>query len=303
MSELTIEEKKAKVKDLRPIDDVFFEVLAQNPEVMEEILRTIMEDNKLIVEDVIVQSDERNIYGRSVRLDALCLLGNGTRCNVEVQRSDNDDHFRRVRFNESSITVRDSQPGSDFRDIPDVIVVYISEFDIIGKGLTIYHVNKVIAETGQIIEDGTRYIYVNTVIDDGTDISCLMSCFTKKEFDNPKFPIFSKTVKYLKTTEGGLNSMCTVMKHYEDIARTEGRESMLYSLVMDNTLDISVAAEKAGKDVQQFTKDMNDYFKNHKQEELCKKGVPETNLSKNKWLSILTLGQSFLKLLHGRKSK
>ena len=29
MSELTIEEKKAKVKDLRPIDDVFFEVLAQ----------------------------------------------------------------------------------------------------------------------------------------------------------------------------------------------------------------------------------------------------------------------------------
>ena len=92
MSELTIEEKKAKVKDLRPIDDVFFEVLAQNPEVMEEILQTIMEDNKLIVEDVIVQSDERNIYGRSVRLDALCLLGNGTRCNVEVQRSDNDDH-------------------------------------------------------------------------------------------------------------------------------------------------------------------------------------------------------------------
>ena len=61
--------------------------------------------------------------------------------------------------------------------------------------------------------------------------------------------------------------MCTVMKHYEDIARTEGRESMLFSLVMDNTLDISVAAKKAGKDVEQFTKDMNDYFKNHKQED------------------------------------
>ena len=69
--------------------------------------------------------------------------------------------------------------------------------------------------------------------------------------------------------------MCTVMKHYEDIARTEGRaegriegrESMLYSLVMDNTLDISVAAEKAGKDVEQFTKDMKAYLQNHKPDE------------------------------------
>lgn len=182
MPELTIEEKKAIVQNLRPIDDVFFEVLARNPEVMQEILRTIMEDKELTVLDVIVQSDERNIYGRSVRLDALCILRDKTRVNVEVQISDNDDHFRRVRFNEASITVKDSQPGSEFKDIPDVQMVYISEFDAVGEGLTIYHVNKVIAETGQIIDDGTKQIYVNTAVDDGTDIAELMSCFTKREF-------------------------------------------------------------------------------------------------------------------------
>ena len=79
---LTIEQKKEKVKDLRPIDDVFFEVLAANKLVCQEILRTIMEDPKLLVEDVIVQSSERNIYGRSVRLDALCVLGDGKRVNI-----------------------------------------------------------------------------------------------------------------------------------------------------------------------------------------------------------------------------
>ena len=99
---------------------------------------------------------------------------------IEVQRSDNDDHFRRVRFNEASITVKDSQPGSEFKDIPDVRMVYISEFDVVGEGLTIYHVNKVIAETGQIIDDGTKQIYVNTAVDDGTDIAELMSCFAKR---------------------------------------------------------------------------------------------------------------------------
>lgn len=107
--QLTLEQKKQKVKDFRPIDDVFFEVLADDIPFCQEILRTILEDNKLIVNDVIVQSSERNLYGRSVRLDALCTLGNGEKCNIEVQRSDNDDHLKRVRFNASSITVKESQ--------------------------------------------------------------------------------------------------------------------------------------------------------------------------------------------------
>ena len=34
---LTEDEKKARVKKLRPIDDVFFEALAQNVEVCQEI--------------------------------------------------------------------------------------------------------------------------------------------------------------------------------------------------------------------------------------------------------------------------
>ena len=70
-------EKIEKVKDLRPIDDVFFEKLAQNKAVCQEILRVLLEDSKLIVHSVITQSSKNNLYGRSVRLDALCTLGNG----------------------------------------------------------------------------------------------------------------------------------------------------------------------------------------------------------------------------------
>lgn len=106
---LTKQQKQEKIRDLRPIDDVFFEVLARNTSVCQEMLRTILEDHHLVVTNVITQSDERNLYGRSVRLDALCTLGNGTQVNVEVQRSDNDDHLKRARYNASSITVRESE--------------------------------------------------------------------------------------------------------------------------------------------------------------------------------------------------
>ena len=219
--ELTLEEKFERVKNFRPIDDVFFEVLASNKAVCQEMLRTILEDKELIVEDVIVQSSERNIYGRSVRLDALCTLGTGKKVNIEVQRSDNDNHFKRVRFNESVITAKESNTGDEFEDIIDLYVVYISEFDFIKGGKTTYHVDKVIRETGEIVEDGVKEIYVNTVVDDGTEIADLMSCFTKKMVNNPKFPELSAEVRNIKETEKGASSMCAIMQEYEKKPKQE----------------------------------------------------------------------------------
>ena len=218
--ELTLQEKIEKVKDLRPIDDVFFEVLAQKVEVCQEILRVILEDDALRVESVITQSSKQNIYGRSVRLDALCTLGDGTKCNIEVQRSDNDNHLKRARFNASSITVKESNTGSKFEDVIELYIVYISEFDFLKGNKTIYHVDKVLRETGKVVDDGLHEIFVNTVIDDGTDISDLMSCFTKKEVKNPKFPALSSEVRRLKETAGGAQTMCEVMERYEKMAAT-----------------------------------------------------------------------------------
>lgn len=215
---LTLEQKKEKVKDFRPIDDAFFETLADDIAFCEEILRVILNDDKLTVQNVIVQSSKKNIYGRSVRLDALCTLGNGTKCNIEVQRADNDDHLKRVRFNASSITVTDSQKGKKFNSIDNLYIVYISEFDIFKKGYTLYHVDSVIRETSDIVDDGLERIFVNTEIKDGTDVSELMSCFTQTQVDNPKFPIFSNRMNFLKNAEGGLNAVCEVMEKYEKIA-------------------------------------------------------------------------------------
>jgi len=223
---LTAKEKIEKVRDLRPIDD-FFEVLAQNREVCQEILRVILEDDALIVNDVTTQADERNLYGRSVRLDALCTLGNGTKCNIEVQRSDNDNHLKRARFNAASITVKDSNPGDRFEDVIELYIVYITEFDFLKGNRTIYHVEKVLRETGDVVDDGLYEIFVNTVIDDGTDIAELMACFTKKEVKNPKFPALSSEVKRLKETEGGAQAVCEVMQKYIKEERLEKIQAML----------------------------------------------------------------------------
>ncbi|MCX4340370.1 MAG: PD-(D/E)XK nuclease family transposase [Lachnospiraceae bacterium] len=208
---MTAEEKIARVREFRLIDDVFFEVFVEDKEACQEILQVILGEDELTVFDVVVQSSKRNIYGRSVRLDALCTLGNGKKCNIEVQRADDDDHFRRVRFNASSITVKDSDVGERFERILDLYMVYISEHDFIGGAHTIYHVDKVIRETGELVDDGLYEVYVNTKIKDGSKVSDLMECFIQREIvDHKEFPAISKRVRELKTTEGGAGG-CVIL--------------------------------------------------------------------------------------------
>ena len=213
---MTLEEKIEQVKNFRPIDDTFFEVMADDIGVCQEMLRIILEDEKLVVKDVIVQSSERNLYGRSVRLDALCILGNGKKCNVEVQRSNEDHHLKRVRFNASVITVRDSQTDDKFEETIDLIVVYISEFDIFKRGRVIYHVDSVIRETQEKVDDGLERVFVNTTVKDETSISEYMGCFQQKEIDNAKFPKLTNRVHYLKHEEGGVNAVCEIMRKYSE---------------------------------------------------------------------------------------
>ncbi len=222
--EKTLEEKIQYVQELRPIDDAFFEVLSQDVLVVQEMLQTILEDPHLIVKEALQQETIANVYGRSVRLDCLCILGNGASCNIEVQRADKDNHFKRVRVNESGITWKATEKGTSFNETPDVIVVYISEFDIMNGGKTTYHVDKVVRETGQIIEDGSTNIYVNTKVKDGTDTSELMDCFTQREVNNPKFPNLSYRVNYLKNNQKGVRTMCDVVERYAADAIKEIRE-------------------------------------------------------------------------------
>lgn len=215
---------KQKIAEARLIDDFFFEVFAEDKAACEEILRTILEDDQLTVIDVVVQCSKRNIYGRSVRLDALCTFGDGSKSNVEVQRASNDDHFRRVRFNEASITVKDSESGERFEEILDLYMVYISENDFIGGGKTIYHADKVIRETGGVIDDGVHEIYVNTKIKDGTRISDLMECFTSESVNSEKFPATTKRFKELKETEGGIKAMSSIISDLIEEGREKGQE-------------------------------------------------------------------------------
>lgn len=236
---MELQKKIDAVQEMRLLEDVFFEAVAQDIPAVQEILRTILEDENLVVESVITQRTISNLYGRGVRLDAMCTMGDGSKCNIEIQRADNDDHLRRARFNAASVTVRESNPGDKFRDVVDVYVVYITEFDIFGYNKTIYHVDKTIRENGVTINDGLHEVFVNTKIKDGTKISHLMELFTKTQFESKEFPALSKRVNFLKTSEGGKTEMDTVMGKLLKEERAEVTNKAIL-----NMIDLGLSKDK-----------------------------------------------------------
>ena len=53
-----------KMKHLNPIDDEFFTKMAEDPNFCQEVLRIVMEDPGLIVQELIPQNSVKNLQGR-----------------------------------------------------------------------------------------------------------------------------------------------------------------------------------------------------------------------------------------------
>ena len=214
-------EKYAKL--LNPIDDLMFCKMAEHKDFCEEILRVILEDDRLTVLEAIPQWQGKNLTGRSVVLDAKCVTGDGRQINIEVQKADDDNHLKRARYNAAVLTTNVSQTGKRFEFIPDVCIVFISKFDIFDGGLPLYHIDKVVREPGQVIEDGLTEIFVNTVNYDGSKPARLMKLFTENDaYSNDEFPVTSELKSRLKSSEGGSRAMNEIL---EKLISDEKRES------------------------------------------------------------------------------
>lgn len=135
-----------------------------------------------------------------------------------------DDHIRRVRYNAACLTTNITSPGVHFKEVPDVIMIFVSKFDIFNARKTIYHVDRVVRETQQINDNGQQEIYVNAKVDDGSSIAKLMRIFKEQNaYDFKNFPKTSERKRYFKEDEGGRREMCEIVENY---AREYAKEAL-----------------------------------------------------------------------------
>lgn len=181
----TDEEKLELLSSLVVMDDAMFEAMCESPEFIEEMLQTILgnPDLRIIYDSVAIQKSINNLKGISVRLDAHVLGEENKVFNIEIQCADNCNHVKQAKDNASVITANNYEPGVEFDNINPICVVYITQKDFLKKGLTVYHVQKIIQETQDVV-DGVTKIYVNTENNDGSKVAELMALFNKTELDD-----------------------------------------------------------------------------------------------------------------------
>ena len=212
VSEMTLEEKREKVAGFNVMDDVFFQKMMEDKEVCEELLRIILEDSGVQVIECIPQASLKNLIGKSVILDVLCRARDGSYYNVEVQKSDDDDHQKRVRYNTALVSMYTMQAGKDYKELPEVKAVFISKFDIFHGNHAMYHVDRVVRETGQKVENGQSEIYVNAKVKDRTSVSELMEYFTDSNGRKEICPKLSERVMLFQTEQTELMLLKKYMK-------------------------------------------------------------------------------------------
>ena len=97
---------------------------------------------------------------------------------MEVQRSDKGAGRKRARYNSSMMDANLLKKGEDFDKLLETWVIFITENDVMEKGLPLYSIERCFLGTGERFEDGSHILYVNGAYRSDTPIGKLMHDFS-----------------------------------------------------------------------------------------------------------------------------
>jgi len=208
-------------------DNLMTLVFDRNIEATELLLNVILQRSDLKVLEVVAQREYKNPMpgGRSITIDIYAKDGKDKVYDIEVQRASAGADVHRARFHSSMIDTKMLKAGQEFNEIHDSYVIFITAGDVMGAGCSLYHIDRVIKETGAYFGDGSHIIYVNgSYKDDSDPIGKLMHDFRCLSSVDMFYPALAKQVRYFKETEGGQDIMCQV---FEELAEKRADEKVL----------------------------------------------------------------------------
>lgn len=185
------------VKSYTYMTDRFMTMAFDKP-VAQHILSVIMGKN-LFVKSVKSQPVEDDFFSRSCRFDVLAEDSNGKIYNIEVQNSNEGAVPRRARYNCEKLDELVIRKGMAYNDYPETYVIFITQNDVLGDGLPIYHIRRHIEENGKLFDDGQQIIYVNGEnTDTSTALGQLMADMQQKDAAKISNKILADKMNILK---------------------------------------------------------------------------------------------------------
>lgn len=228
-------------------DDLMSKVFDENIEATKLLLNIILERNDIEIVWVKGQEELKSpiVGGRTVKLDIRAILGDARQIDIEVQRNKTGAHVRRARFHSSMLDSRMLREKQKFEELKDSYVIFICENDKFGKGLPIYHIDRYIRETRELVDDGSYIIYVNGAYEGDDDLGLLIHDFKCKKSSDIHYKELADGVKHFKETREGRDIMCDAFEKLADeraeIIRLDAIKNNLQNLMDSSKIDLEEA--------------------------------------------------------------
>ncbi len=249
------QEDLQRLRGFRLLDDDFLTKCFEGDTAsIELVLQIVLEKPDLKVLDVRTQVFVENLLNRSVRLDILATDSTGAKLNVEVQRSDKGAGRKRARYNSSMMDANLLKKGEDFDRLPETWVIFITENDVMGKGLPLYPIERCFLGTGERFEDGSHILYVNGAYRGDTPIGKLMHDFSCTDAADMYYGTLADRVRFFKESKEGIEIMCRAMEDMRNQTLKEGAINSAKRMLADGILTLEKIAEYAGLPLDEVKK-------------------------------------------------
>ena len=249
------QEDLQRLRGFRLLDDDFLTKCFEGDTAsIELVLQIVLEKPDLKVLDVRTQVFVENLLNRSVRLDILATDSTGAKLNVEVQRSDKGAGRKRARYNSSMMDANLLKKGEDFDKLPETWVIFITENDVMGKGLPLYPIERCFLGTGERFEDGSHILYVNGAYRGDTPIGKLMHDFSCTDAADMYYGTLADRVRFFKESKEGIEIMCRAMEDMRNQTLKEGAINSAKRMLADGILTLEKIAEYAGLSLDEVKK-------------------------------------------------
>ena len=102
-------------------------------------------------------------------------------------------------------------------------VIFITEHDLYGRGIAVYHIDPIVRETGEPFADGRHILYVNGACKDGSAVGKLMEDFRTTELEKMHYKLLADEVSFYKCDQKEVEIMCRAFEEVRQEGRAEGR--------------------------------------------------------------------------------
>ena len=240
-------------KDLTISNVFMFAAVMEGPENCRGLLEMVLEFPIARIEVSTEKSIIHHPRYHGVRLDVYARGDDNTRYNVEMQVRNKDNLPKRSRYYHSQIDMELISTGTDYKELPDTYVIFICNFDPFGFGKYKYTFDMICTETGEMLDDGARTIFLSTRWSDDSEVPEGLRKFLQyvaadtaastEDFGDDYVRSLQKSVSRIKS-DRKMGERYMLLKELLSDERNEGRiEGITIGIVRGRAISLSELGE------------------------------------------------------------